>query len=95
MKLELVQRVIGVNQESLDEWIEYRAETHKKMSSLAIKKLTTKLLQWDEETQQRLIDHAIEMDWKGVYWVDPPRAQGTSTKSTSLRQDLEDTSWAR
>ena len=95
MKLELVQSVIGINQEALDEWIEYRAETHKKMSALAIRKLQNKLLQWDEDTQQRLVDNAIEMDWKGVHWVDPPKqARGVSTRDRSFQDDLNDKSWA-
>ena len=79
MSLALVQgqQEIGINQEWLDEWMEYRREDCKKpMTPRAIKMVTKKLLQWDEATQERLICHAIEHNWKGIYWVEPPKQQG-------------------
>jgi hypothetical protein len=95
MALALVadQRIIGINQEWLDEWIAYREEDlHKPMTPRAIRMLTKKLLQWSEPEQERVICNAIEMNWKGVHWIDPPRRQ--TTKHSSLQDDLTDTSWA-
>jgi len=96
MLVELVQhqRLTGLNTEYLDEWIAYRNEDLKKpMTPRAIKMLTKKLLQWSEEEQERLICNAIEMNWRGVHYVDPPKS--ASTRQTSIRDDLTDTSWAR
>ena len=94
-ELQLVhQAQIGLNQEALDEWIEYRREDSKKpMSQRAVDKVIKKLLQWSEADQQRIVDEAIEHEWTGLHWVDPPKQQG-STRNTSLADDLTDTSWA-
>jgi len=89
-----VPELIGINQEYLDEWIAYRNEDLKKpMTPRAIKMLTKKLIQWSEQEQERLICHAIEMNWMGIYYVEPPKS--ASTRQTSIRDDLTDTSWAR
>ena len=90
----VVPELIGINQEYLNEWIAYRNEDLKKpMTPRAIKMLTKKLLQWSEQEQERLICHAIEMNWMGIYYVEPPKS--ASTRQTSIRDDLTDTSWAR
>ena len=94
-KLELVehQAVIGLNQDALDEWIAYRKEDLKKpMTPRAIKMVQKKLLQYPEDEQQRLVEHAIEMNWQGIYYVEPPRQ--ATTRQTRLIDDLTDTSWA-
>lgn len=93
-KLALVeQNVVGINQEWLDEWIAYRREDHKKpMSDRAIKMVTKKLLMWDEATQERLICHAIEHEWQGIYWVEQMKT--STTRQNSIEQDLTDKSWA-
>lgn len=93
--MQLVQQqAIGLNQPALNEWIEYRREDSKKpMSQRAVDKVVKKLLQWSEEDQQRIVDHAIEHEWQGLYWIDPPRQQ--TTRQTTLAQDLTDTSWAQ
>lgn len=83
----------GINQEWLDEWILYRREDCKKpMSDRAIRMVTKKLLQWSEVEQERLICHAIENEWRGIYWVEPMKQQ--TTRNTSIVDDLTDTSWA-
>lgn len=93
-ELQLVQQQqIGLNQEALDEWMDYRAEDLKKpMTPRAIKMVTKKLLQWSEQEQERLIENAIENNWRGIYWVDPPKQQ--TTRQTDIVDDLTDTSWA-
>lgn len=95
MGLALVetQQEIGINQEWLDEWIAYREEDlNKPMTPRAVKMLTKKLMQWSELEQERLICHAIEMNWKGVYYVEPPKQ--ATTRQTSIEHDLLDHSWA-
>ena len=94
MALALVdQTIIGINQEWLDEWLDYRAEDLKKpMTPRAIKMVTKKLLQWDEDTQERLICHAIEHNWRGIYWVDRPKQ--VSSRESNIYDELNDHSWA-
>jgi hypothetical protein len=93
--VETVQVEIGINQEWLDEWVAYRAEDlSKPMTPRAIKMLTKKLIQWSELEQERLICNAIEMNWKGVYWVEPMKQAATSTRDTSILEDLTNTDWA-
>ena len=95
MGLELVQKqtTIGLNEEALSEWIAYRAEDLKKpMTPRAIRMVEKKLLQWSESEQMRMVEAAIENNWRGIYWVEPPKQQ--SSRATSLRDDLQDTSWA-
>ena len=97
MELQLVDnQEIRLNQEWLDEWIAYREEDlSKPMTPSAVKMLTNKLLKWSLDDQERLISNAIEMNWRGVYWVEPPKQPlATSTRNTTLQQDLSDTSWA-
>jgi hypothetical protein len=83
----------GINTEWLEEWIDYRRTDCKKpMSDRAIRMVTKKLLQWNQATQERLICYAIEMEWKGIYWVEPPKQR--SSRQTAIIDDLTDTSWA-
>jgi hypothetical protein len=91
------QMNIGLNQHALDEWVEWRrTECKKKVGQLAMTKLINKMLQWTEADQQRLVDHAICEEWKGVYWVDPPKQpKAQSTRDTSLEQDLNNRDWAK
>ena len=90
--VEQQQTIIGLNQEAIEEWIEYREEKKKPLSRLAMKKTTNLLLKYNEEQQQLMIDTAIMNDWQGLHPVDPPKQ--ITTKQTSLADDLHDTSWA-
>lgn len=94
MAIQLVQQTqIGLNQKALDEWIAYRREDCKKpMSQRAINMVTKKLLRWSEAEQMRMVEHAIELEWKGIYYVEPQKQ--ATTRATSLRDDLTDTTWA-
>jgi hypothetical protein len=95
MGLELVQQqqTIGLNQDAIDEWVAYRAEDLKKpMTPRAIRMVEKKLLQWSEPEQMRMVEAAIENNWRGIYWVEPSKQ--ATTRQTSLEQDLRDTSWA-
>ena len=92
--LKLIQQVqIGLNQAALDEWVNFRRKYSKKpMSQPAMDKVINKLLQWSESEQQRMVDEAIEHEWTGLHYVEPPKHQ--SSRQTSLVDDLTDTSWA-
>lgn len=93
MELKLVQQTaIGLNQSALDEWIEYRRKYSKKpMSQPAVDKVIKKLLGWSESEQQRMVDEAIEHEWTGLHYVEPPKS--LTTRKTSLADDLNDRSW--
>lgn len=96
MTIALVQHqaTIGLNEEALEEWIAYRAEDLKKpLTPRAVAMVKKKLLQWSEPEQMRMVEHAIEHCWRGLYWVEPQKQH--TTRSTTLEQDLTDTSWAR
>lgn len=94
MQLRIVQESqSGLNQEALDEWLAYRAEDLKKpMTPRAIKMVKKKLMQWSLDEQMRMVESAIESNWRGIYYVEPPKQQ--SSRQTSLVDDLTDTSWA-
>ena len=95
MELKLVepqQTIIGLNQEALDEWTEYREEKKKPLSPLALKKSMKFLLKYGEEQQQHIVDAAIMNDWQGLHHVDPPKK--VTTRERSIADDLTDTSWA-
>ena len=82
-----------VNQEALDEWAAYREEDLKKpLTPRALKMVAKKLSQWSHAEQMRMVEAAIENNWRGIHYQEPPRQQ--STKQTSLQDDLTDTSWA-
>ena len=95
MKLQLVQQTAtGLNHEALEEWKAYREEDlHKPLTPRALKMVIKKLLQWSETEQMRIVENAIENNWRGLYYTEPPKAN--STRSRSLEQDLMDKDWAR
>ena len=87
-----MQIVIGVNEEALQEWIEYRKEKGKPLSNLALKKTQNIMVRFDETQQQHMVDAAIMNDWQGLHAVEAPKVQ--TTRQTSIRDYLLDTSWA-
>ena len=87
-----MQITIGLNQEAVDEWIEYRQSKKKPLSELALKKVIKRLSKFDEETQQRMVDRAIENDWTGLHDIEAPKEN--TTRMTTLHHDLTDKSWA-
>jgi hypothetical protein len=98
MALQLIdsstQIIIGINQEALDEWIEYRQDKKKPLSKLAMKKTVNLLLKYGESHQSHIIDTAIMNDWQGLHPVSMPKPILTSTRVSTLAEDLSDTSWA-
>lgn len=94
MTLELVQQqtIIGLNEEALQEWVEYREFKKKPLSPIALKKTENLMLKFDERQQQHMVDTAIMNDWQGLHPVDPPKDE--TTKQRTLEQDLTDRSWA-
>lgn len=95
MELKLVQQItIGLNQAALDEWVNYRRKYSKKpMSQPAMDKVINKLLQWSESEQQRMVDEAIEHEWTGLHYVEPPKQQ--SSRTSNIYDELTDTSWSK
>lgn len=81
-----------INEEALQEWVEYRKEKKKPLSPLALKKTQNLMAKFGEEQQQHMVDAAIMNDWQGLHAVEAPKVQ--TTRHTSLRDDLTDTSWA-
>lgn len=95
MELKLVQQtVIGLNQAALDEWVSYRRKYSKKpMSQPAMDKAINKLLSYgSEQEQQRMVDEAIEHEWTGLHYVEPPKQQ--SSRTSNIYDELNDRSWA-
>ena len=89
MEQELL--AVGLNTEALNEWDEYRTEKGKPLSRLARKKVVNRLLKHPEDTQQRMVDRAIENDWQGLH--DIP-VEKTDTREITLHTQLTDRSWA-
>lgn len=87
-----MQIVIGINEDALQEWIEYRKEKGRPLSGIALKKTQNIMLKFDEAQQQLMVDTAIMNDWQGLHAVDAPKQQ--TTRHTSLLDDLTDTTWA-
>ena len=86
------QTIIRLNEEALEEWIEYRKEKKKPLSTLALKKTQNLMLKHGYEQSQHMVDAAILNDWQGLHVVDEPKEK--TTRSTKLIDDLTDTSWA-
>lgn len=92
--VEQTQTIIGLNQEALEEWKAYREEDLKKpLTPRAEKMVIKKLLRWEESEQMRMVEEAIENNWRGIHYVEPPKQQCT-TRQNTLQHDLNDTSWA-
>lgn len=66
----MVQTDLSVNNDALEEWVEYRKENKKPLSPLALKKVIKKLSAHDLEHQQHMVDEAIENDWTGLHEVE-------------------------
>lgn len=95
MVLALVQQIrMGVNQEALAEWIEYRKEKGKPLSALALKKTENLLVKFGEAHQQHIVDTAIMNDWRGLHPVEMPKDLAGRPKDKNLCDHLNDTSWA-
>ena len=92
MELSLVKQSDDVNQEALEEFIQHRKEMKKPMTPLAVTKACNVLKQYPLEHQQYMVDQAIMNGWRGIFPVNPPRQQ--NTRSSTLQNDLTDTSWA-
>lgn len=85
---------MGINLDALSEWEEYRKEKGKPLSPLARKKVMNRLVKHDERTQQRMVDKAIENDWRGLHDIEPEKTHVKSTRDQSIHELLNDTSWA-
>ena len=85
--------VYPVNQEAVDEWAAYREEDmKKKLTPRALKMVAKRLSQWPHDHQMKAVERSIEHNWLGIHYQMPQAS--TSTKSTTLAEDLNDRSWA-
>ena len=77
MALALVgesQITIGLNQEAITEWAAYRAEDLKKpLTPRARAMVERKLLRYPESEQMRLVELAIENNWRGIHYQEPEK----------------------
>ena len=89
----MIQIDITVNQEALEEWIEYKnATAKKKMSDFAINKVVKMLSSYSEAHQQHIVDVAIQNDWQGLHYVDMPVIE--PKKEGDFIAGHTDTSWS-
>ena len=96
MALALVeqQTIIGLNQEAIEEWAAYWEEDLKKpLTPRARRMVEKKLMQWSEPEQMRMVEAAIENNWRGIHYVEPPKQ--TTTRKADIYEELTDTSWAQ
>lgn len=94
--LEIVENKIkiGLNEQAIEEWAAYRKEDLKKpLTPRARRMVEKKLMQYSEPEQMRLVELAIENNWRGIHYQEPPKRHGT--RNTTLIDDLTDTSWAK
>ena len=84
-----------VNQAAWSEWIEYRKQSKKKMTPATVTKQTMFLAQYDKVIQAIIINQSIQNGWAGLFEPKEKTNGAASTRKTSLRDDLTDTSWAR
>lgn len=62
-----------INLEAWAEWIEYRKAKRKPVSPLAAKKQFKLLTEYDQDSQQEIIDNSIQNDYQGLFKL---RGQG-------------------
>ena len=87
---DLIQTDINLNQQALDEWIEYRKEIKKPLTKSAVAKVAKKLALYCYQTQQKMVDQSIENNWRGLFEVEFQEIKEPS----SFIEKHTDTSWA-
>jgi|GEM_PF-3350902 len=86
----------GINSVAWNEWVAYRAKIRKKVSPAAARKQWEILRHLSFEEQAHTINESIANDYQGLFPAkSSSRHRGTSTRSRSLEQDLNDTSWTK
>jgi len=58
---------IYINKDAWAEWIDYRKQSKKKMTPATIAKQQKFLSEYDDDTQQRIIDTSIKQGWAGLF----------------------------
>ena len=95
---ELDLRDPRLNWEAWEVWVTWRSkEKRKKVTDTAAKLQQAKLVQYDHETQIRIIQHSIENDYQGLFpekVARKTRPEKQGTRHRTLEQDLNDRSWA-
>ncbi len=84
-----------LNQDALQEWMQYRIAKKKPLSDLAITKVINRLKDHSHEHQQTMVDRAISNDWQGIHDVEPRKPNQLATRDMTIEQMLNDVSWAK
>ncbi len=96
MKELAVSEVHPLNEEAWAEWVEFRTvEKKKKIGPMAEKKQIRMLCAYPPPVQQSIVDQSIMNSWQGLF---PPKGRqqvAPTTRTTTLHDDLTDTSWAK
>tara|TARA_R110002020_G_scaffold292877_5_gene508324 strand:+ start:826 stop:1104 length:279 start_codon:yes stop_codon:yes gene_type:complete len=58
-----------LNEQALSEWIAYRKEIKKPLKPMTIDRVKKKLLKYDHETQEAMVEQSIENGWQGLFEV--------------------------
>jgi hypothetical protein len=87
---------LSLNQDALQEWMQYRIQKKKPLSDLAITKVINRLKDHPFDHQQTMVDRAISNDWQGIHDVEPAKpANIKSIRDMSIEEMLNDVSWAK
>ena len=81
-----------INEEALSEWIDYRKLIKKPLNDMAVKKVRNKLIKYETEIQQWMVDRSIENNWRGLF--EPKTEVNMNDKKPSFLDSAFDTSWA-
>lgn len=90
----MIQLDVSINQEALEEWIEYRKAKKKPLSDLALNKVIKKLSRHDYEHQQYMIDTAIENDWQGLHELEVKKKEIALSEGSFIDTHTDKT-WAK
>lgn len=91
-----------INSDAWGEWCTFRSSKRKPITRDAADKQLELLARYPRHIQRQIIEHSIMNDYQGLF---PPKAAGppahrgglpaaSSSRNTSLEDDLRDTSWA-
>lgn len=82
-----IKQIQGLNKTGFMEWVDARKSRKKPLTVKAAEKQITLLLEYDQPTQQQIIDQSIANDWQGLF---PPRSDHATGKYNSGKQSRSD-----
>lgn len=86
--------IYAINADAWDEWTEYRRKILRKPVSEFARERQWKMLEkYPPGVQRQIIDHSMDNEYQGLF---PPKGKiSNSTRDISLKDSLEDRSWAQ